>query len=236
MADAKFYKLNNLELAIGYAFEDLSLLELALTHRSFAAIHNERLEYLGDSILGMIIAKKLYDIFPNNPEGDLTRMRSSLVRETTLAQIAREFHLNEYLKLGQGELKTGGSQRDSILADAVESIIAAVFIDSKENYVIVKNVVLKWFESRLKDINPKVNQKDPKSMLQELLQAHKKQLPVYKVDKITGSDNNQIFYVSVTLNDYEKSFKGKGASRRKAEQKAALVAWDYLNSIKTTII
>lgn len=221
MADAKFYKLNNLELAIGYAFEDLSLLELALTHRSFAAIHNERLEYLGDSILGMIIAKKLYDIFPNNPEGDLTRMRSSLVRETTLAQIAREFHLNEYLKLGQGELKTGGSQRDSILADAVESIIAAVFIDSKENYVIVKNVVLKWFESRLNDINPKINQKDPKSMLQELLQAHKKQLPVYKVDKITGSDNNQMFYVSVILNDYKKTFSGKGASRRKAEQEAA---------------
>lgn len=228
MADAKLYKLNNLELAIGYAFEDLSLLELALTHRSFAATHNERLEYLGDSILGMIIAKKLYDIFPNNPEGDLTRMRSSLVRETTLAQIAREFHLNEYLKLGQGELKTGGSQRDSILADAVESIIAAIFIDSQENYVLVKNVVLKWFESRLKDINPKVNQKDPKSLLQELLQAHKKQLPVYKVDKITGSDNNQMFYVSVILNDYKKTFSGKGTSRRKAEQDAALKALSFL--------
>lgn len=231
MSDAKLYKLNNLELTIGYAFSDLSLLELALTHRSYDAKHNERLEFLGDSILGMIIARKLYELFPNNPEGDLTRMRSSLVRETTLAQIAREFKLNEHLRLGLGEMKTGGSQRDSILADAVESIIAAMFLDSNENYALVKEVVLRWFESRLKDINPKVNQKDPKSTLQEMLQAVKKQLPAYNVDKITGSDNNQTFYVSVSLSDYNISFNGVGTSRRKAEQEAAAKAIEYLNKL-----
>ena len=114
-------ELQNLELKLGYSFQNLSLLNQALTHRSFGSIHNERLEYLGDSILGMIIAKDLYDRFPKCPEGDLTRMRSTLVRETTLAQLAREFGIGNCLRLGPGELKTGGFRRDSLIADAVES-------------------------------------------------------------------------------------------------------------------
>ena len=131
-------ELQNLELKLGYSFQNLSLLNQALTHRSFGSIHNERLEYLGDSILGMIIAKDLYDRFPKCPEGDLTRMRSTLVRETTLAQLAREFGIGNCLRLGPGELKTGGFRRDSLIADAVESIIGAMFIDTNEDFPRVR--------------------------------------------------------------------------------------------------
>ena len=161
-------ELQNLELKLGYSFQNLSLLNQALTHRSFGSIHNERLEYLGDSILGMIIAKDLYDRFPKCPEGDLTRMRSTLVRETTLAQLAREFGIGNCLRLGPGELKTGGFRRDSLIADAVESIIGAMFIDTNEDFPRVRQVVLSWFASRLQTIKPDVNQKDHKSTLQEL--------------------------------------------------------------------
>lgn len=152
-------ELQNLELKLGYSFQNLSLLNQALTHRSFGSIHNERLEYLGDSILGMIIAKDLYDRFPKCPEGDLTRMRSTLVRETTLAQLAREFGIGNCLRLGPGELKTGGFRRDSLIADAVESIIGAMFIDTNEDFPRVRQVVLSWFASRLQTIKPDVNQK-----------------------------------------------------------------------------
>lgn len=134
MSEHTLLELQNLELRLGYAFENLELLTQALTHRSYGAVHNERLEYLGDSILGMVIAKELYDIFPSCPEGDLTRMRSSLVRETTLAELAREFGVGEVLRLGPGEVKNGGSRRESLIADAVESIIGAMFIDSKEDF------------------------------------------------------------------------------------------------------
>ena len=120
--------LQDLETRLGYAFQNIELLEQALTHRSFGPLHNERLEYLGDAILGMIIAKRLYDLFPKSPEGDLTRMRSTLVRETMLAEIAREYGIGNCLRLGPGELKTGGARRQSLIADAVESIIGAMFI------------------------------------------------------------------------------------------------------------
>ena len=160
-------------------------------------------------------------MFPHNPEGDLTRMRSTLVRETTLAELAREFGLGECLRLGQGEMKTGGSRRDSLLADAVESVIAAMFLDSKEDFEIVRDVVLNWFASRLKTINPKVNQKDPKSSLQEFLQAQHKPLPQYKVVKISGTDNDQIFVVEVSVVGVKETFQGSGSTKRKAEQQAA---------------
>lgn len=228
ISQADLFKIHKLELTIGYAFEDILLLQQALTHRSFTGHHNERLEFLGDSILGMIVANELYNIFPNCPEGDLTRMRSSLVRETTLAQIAREFQIGECLRLGPGELKTGGASRDSLLADALESIIGAMFLDAKGNFLHVKQIVIKWFESRLKNINPKESQKDAKSLLQELLQAHKKQLPVYRIEKIIGNDNHQVFEVSVTINEIDKSFYGQGQSRRKAEQDAAAKALVFL--------
>lgn len=222
MADSRrMFLLQKLEQTIGYGFENIEYLQLALTHRSYGAEHNERLEYLGDSILGMIIAKKLYDLFPHCPEGDLTRMRSSLVRETTLAQIARDFSIGSCLRLGQGEQKSGGARRDSLLADAVESIIGAMFLDTNENFDLVRQVVLSWFDQRLKEIKPNVNQKDPKSALQEYLQGRHMTLPQYAIDKITGTDNNQTFFVSAKIEGLKEVFKGKGSSRRRAEQEAA---------------
>lgn len=228
------YRIHHLEQTLGYAFQDISLLEQAVTHRSFGPHHNERLEFLGDSILGMIIAKQLYSLFPDSPEGDLTRMRSILVRETTLAELAREFKIGDCLLLGPGELKSGGSRRDSLLADAVESIIGAVFLDCNESFEIVRHLVLTWFHSRLESINPSVSQKDPKSSLQELLQSQHKELPVYTISSIVGSDNNQVFEVSVSVQNLNKTFTGKGSSRRRAEQKAASAVLDYLrkNPIK----
>lgn len=229
LIDSSFiYHIQNLEQTIGYAFQNVALLEQALTHRSYGPHHNERLEFLGDSILGMIIAKELFSHFPDSPEGDLTRMRSVLVRETTLAEMAREFKIGDCLLLGPGELKSGGARRDSLLADAVESIIGAIYIDCQEQFEIVRHLVLTWFKGRLQAINPKVSQKDPKSSLQELLQSQHKELPVYRIENIIGTDNNQVFEVSVVIQDIKQVFHGKGSSRRRAEQKAANAVLDFL--------
>ena len=224
-------ELQNLELKLGYSFQNIKLLDQALTHRSFGAVHNERLEFLGDSILGMIIAKELYDRFPKCPEGDLTRMRSTLVRETTLAQLAREFGIGNCLRLGPGELKTGGFRRDSLLADAVESIIGAMFIDDNENFARVRQVVLSWFDSRLATIQPNVNQKDHKSTLQELLQSLHKPLPIYEIVEIKGTDNDQIFVVSAKVEGIPEQL-GRGTSRRRAEQEAAGLVLNILEQNK----
>ncbi len=213
-------ELQNLELRIGYAFEDLQLLNQALTHRSYGPVHNERLEFIGDAILGMIIGKDLFARFPKSPEGDLTRMRSTLVRETMLAEIAREKGIGNCLRLGPGELKTGGSRRQSLIADAVESIIGAMFLDSGEDYNCVKAVVLSWFKTRLEEIHPGEEQKDHKSTLQEILQSQHKELPVYKIIEISGTDNDQRFKVSVSVDGYAVQ-EGEGTSKRRAEQEAA---------------
>lgn len=226
-AQFNLFALQNLELRLGYSFQNIALLEQALTHRSYGPEHNERLEYLGDAILGMIIAKRLYDIFPKCPEGDLTRMRSTLVRETMLAEIAREYGIGECLRLGGGELKTGGSRRQSLIADAVESIIGAMFLDTDEDYPRVRDVVLGWFKNRLKNIRPDENQKDHKSTLQELLQSLHHPLPSYKVFKITGSDENQLFFVELRAETLPR-FEGKGTSKRRAEQEAAGACLEYL--------
>ena len=224
-------ELQNLELKLGYSFQNIKLLDQALTHRSFSAVHNERLEFLGDSILGMIIAKELYDRFPKCPEGDLTRMISTLVRETTLAQLAREFGIGNCLRLGPGELKTGGFRRDSLIADAVESIIGAMFIDDNENFARVRQVVLSWFDSRLATIQPNVNQKDHKSTLQELLQSLHKPLPIYEIVEIKGTDNDQIFVVSAKVEGIPEQL-GRGTSRRRAEQEAAGLVLNILEQNK----
>ncbi|HIV54705.1 MAG TPA: ribonuclease III [Candidatus Anaerobiospirillum stercoravium] len=229
--DSSFlHRIQHLEQTIGYSFQNIALLEQALTHRSFGPHHNERLEFLGDSILGMIIAKELFAQFPDSPEGDLTRMRSVLVRETTLAELAREFKIGDCLLLGPGELKSGGSRRDSLLADAVESIIGAIFLDSNEHFEIVRQLVLTWFRERLRAINPSVSQKDPKSALQEYLQSQHKELPIYRIENIIGTDNNQVFEVSVVIQDIKQVFHGRGSSRRRAEQKAASIVLDYLQT------
>ncbi len=211
---------------ISYQFNDQSLLLQALTHRSAKGIHNERLEFLGDSILGFVIAEALYKKFPDNDEGDLTRMRSSLVKGITLAELGRHFKLGEHLILGAGELKSGGHKRDSILEDAVEAIIGAVYIDSDQTHC--KELILHWFEERLNNIKPGNEQKDPKTRLQEFLQGRKIALPEYKVVEITGQSHNQQFTVHCTTSVIDKAVIAKGTSRRKAEQSAAQQVLDLI--------
>jgi len=211
--------LAKLSRKIGYEFHNPTLLIQALTHRSAKGAHNERLEFLGDSILGFVIAESLFNQFPNEDEGDLTRMRSSLVKGVTLAEIGRGFNLGDYLILGPGELKSGGHRRDSILEDAVEAIIGAIFIDS--NSVLCKEIILTWFADRLAIIKPGIGQKDPKTRLQEFLQSRKIALPLYEVTHTSGQSHNQQFTVRCTTSVIKTDVVAKGTSRRKAEQAAA---------------
>ena len=204
---------------LGYEVNDSSLLVQALTHRSAKGDHNERLEFLGDSILGFVIAEALFDKFPKHDEGDLTRMRSSLVKGVTLAEVARDFDLGECLILGPGELKSGGHRRESILEDAIEAIIGAVYLDS--NIERCKALILSWFEKRLLVIKPGNEQKDPKTRLQEFLQGRKIPLPSYDVIDTTGQSHNQEFTVRCQTSVVSEEVVAKGTSRRKAEQAAA---------------
>jgi ribonuclease-3 len=214
---------------LGYQFDNPALLSLALTHRSADSQHNERLEFLGDSILSFIIADDLYHRFPKVNEGDMSRMRATLVRGNTLAELGREFGLGDHLKLGPGELKSGGFRRDSILADAVEAIIGAIYLDS--DIEKVREIVLAWYQSRLDAIQPGVSQKDPKTRLQEFLQGRRKPLPVYTVTTIKGEAHNQQFTVECEVAGIGQPVVGKGTSRRKAEQAAAELALEQLSDV-----
>ncbi|WP_440874790.1 ribonuclease III [Thalassotalea sp. PLHSN55] len=204
---------------LGYVFTNQALLLQALTHRSAKGEHNERLEFLGDSILGYVIAERLFSQFPKHDEGDLTRMRSSLVKGVTLAEIGRSFDLGAHLILGPGELKSGGHRRDSILEDAVEAIIGAVYLDS--DIATCKSLILTWFENRLANIKPGSTHKDPKTRLQEYLQSRKIALPKYEVIQTTGQSHNQEFTIRCTTEVLDTEVETKGSSRRKAEQAAA---------------
>ncbi|GAB2636663.1 ribonuclease III [Vibrio panuliri] len=217
-----------LEKKLGYRFQQAELINLALTHRSANGKHNERLEFLGDSILSFVIADDLYHRFPKVNEGDMSRMRATLVRGNTLAELGREFVLGDYLKLGPGELKSGGFRRDSILADAVEAIIGAIYLDS--DIETVRGIVLSWYQTRLEAIKPGVSQKDPKTRLQEFLQGRRKPLPVYTVTNIKGEAHNQEFTVSCEVAGIGSPVIGKGTSRRKAEQAAAETALEQLTN------
>ncbi|WP_087023795.1 ribonuclease III [Thaumasiovibrio subtropicus] len=219
---------DRLERKLGYTFNDVDFLNLALTHRSANSQHNERLEFLGDSILSFVIADDLYHRFPKVDEGDMSRMRATLVRGKTLAELGREFELGDVLKLGPGELKSGGFRRDSILADAVEAIIGAIYLDS--DLETVRPIVLSWYQSRLESIQPGVGQKDPKTRLQELLQGKRLPLPVYSVIQVKGEAHNQEFTVQCEVTGLDKPVVGKGSSRRKAEQAAAELALGRLES------
>lgn len=211
-------ELKRLEKRIGYQFSDFSLLKQALTHRSALGLHNERLEFLGDSILSFVISTDLYVRFPKVDEGDLSRMRATLVCGKMLSEVGREFVLSDCLILGPGELKSGGFRRDSIIADGVEAIIGAVFLDSDID--TVNKLVLSWFDSRLNTIQPGISQKDPKTRLQEHLQSRKQALPIYEVLNVKGEAHNQQFTMSCQIEGMEQ-VQGKGTSRRKAEQIAA---------------
>ncbi|MFT2092987.1 ribonuclease III [Paraglaciecola sp. 2405UD69-4] len=204
---------------LNYTFAEPANLTLALTHRSANKIHNERLEFLGDAILGMVIGKALYLRFPTQPEGKLTRMRSSLVKGDTLAEVAREFELGDLLLLGPGELKSGGFRRDSILADAVEAIIGAIYLEAGMDKC--EALVLEWFAHRINALDPDAVSKDDKTRLQEYLQGNKLPLPLYEVTDVKGKSHDQTFYVECKVEGLQQSVLGRGNSRRRAEQQAA---------------
>ena len=215
-----------LQKKLGYTFNDEAMLVRALTHRSAGSRHNERLEFLGDSLLSMVIADALFHRFPKVNEGDMSRMRATLVREKTLAELAREFELGEYLILGPGELKSGGFRRESILADAVEALIGAVYLDADIGQM--QTMLLAWYEDRLNGIQPGIDQKDPKTRLQELLQGKRKPLPTYTVVNVIGEAHNQKFTVHCQIEGVPEPVIGLGTSRRKAEQSAAEHALEVL--------
>ncbi|MEI6737112.1 MAG: ribonuclease III [Pseudomonadota bacterium] len=215
MGDAR----HPLELKLGHIFSDVTHLTRALTHRSFGVPHNERLEFLGDGLLNLAIAKLIYENFPAMPEGDLSRLRANLVNQTVLAQIATDLGLGAELRLGEGELKTGGASRPSILADAVESLIGAVFVDA--GFDAANSLVVRLFCNRIEDPAQSVPTKDPKSKLQEWLQGKRQQLPQYMVKRIEGAAHQQMFYVECITERPAFKVEGCGITRRAAEQDAA---------------
>ncbi len=219
---------SSLSKALGYEFKDSALLALALTHRSYGSSNNERLEFLGDAILNLSIAEALYQQFPASREGDLSRMRSQLVKGATLAELAREFNLGEHLNLGSGEMKSGGHRRDSILADTVEALIAAIYFDA--GMEVCRQQVLQWYASRLQAINPQTSSKDAKTSLQEYLQARKQPLPSYQLVRTTGSEHQQQFEVACVVALLEDVVPGVGSNRRSAEQAAAASAIQQLQA------
>lgn len=215
-----------LQAAMGYTFNDIDLLTRALTHCSVGPQNNERFEFLGDSLINLVMAEALYYKFPRASEGELTRLRAMCVKGDTLATIAEQFKLGDYMKLGIGELKTGGAKRPSILADALEATIAAIYMDA--NFEVMKQCVLRWYESRLDSMTLSMMQKDPKTQLQEWLQGRKLPLPIYTVVEIEGDSHQQAFRVQCDITSPVFSAEGRGESRRKAEQEAAEKILEYL--------
>ncbi len=211
--------LRSLSKTIGYIFSDEALLLQALTHRSFSNKNNERLEFLGDSIINFVIADVLYRLYPDAKEGALSRLRAILVKGETLAELAKEFELGQYLRLGSGELKSGGFRRPSILADAVEAIIGGMYLDS--DMETVKSIVSKWFAKRVENAIELHDTKDAKTRLQEYLQARKLPLPIYTLIKTEGEHHQQTFYIDCSVVGLELISSGDGDSRRRAEQVAA---------------
>lgn len=217
-----------LQEALNYQFSDRSLVDLALTHRSANTINNERLEFLGDSLLGFIVADILFENYPEASEGELSRMRSTLVNKITLADIARELKLGKFVQLGSGEIKSGGNDRDSILADAVEALIAAIYLDA--NIHDCRKVVSRWLERRLGKSSTTGRLRDAKTQLQELMQASGFGLPKYNVVKIEGEAHQQIFHVECRVDGVTEAQTSSGTSKRNAEQGAAQ---DMLKQLKS---
>ncbi len=216
------YSLSRLERQLGYTFQDQGLLTLALTHRSFAGRNNERLEFLGDAILNFVAGEALYQRFPQAREGQLSRLRARLVKGETLAILARGFELGEYLRLGSGELKSGGFRRESILADALEALIGAIYLDAGMD--MARERVLAWLTQELDSLTLVDTNKDPKTRLQEFLQSRASELPCYEVVDIQGEPHCRTFFVQCTVDLLNEKTQGQGASRRIAEQVAAAAA------------
>ncbi|TAN80086.1 MAG: ribonuclease III [Gallionella sp.] len=213
---------------LGYEFSNPQWLARALTHRSFAPEHNERLEFLGDSILGCVIAKYLYNNYPQLSEGELSRLRSNLVREDTLAILAQQLDLGSHLKLGEGERKSGGFRRPSILADAMEALFGAVLLDS--GFADAERVVLNLFVPYLAQVDVQTLGKDAKTLLQEYLQGKRITLPAYHVIATQGEAHAQSFQVECAIPQLKISTRGEGTSRRNAEQQAAQAAYQQLRT------
>lgn len=206
-----------LSAALGYEFHHSRLLEDALTHRSASPRHNERLEFLGDALLNLVIADYLFQCYPQASEGELSRLRASLVKGETLAALARDFNLGDQLRLGQGELKNGGSQRESILADALEAIFGAVYLDS--GLEASRRLILRLYQRHLEELGHAGELKDPKTRLQEYLQARQQPLPSYHIVGVGGEPHAQIFTVECVV--AERRAVAVGSNRRRAEQDAA---------------
>ncbi|RTL58028.1 MAG: ribonuclease III [Rhodocyclaceae bacterium] len=212
-------KLVKLEQSLGYTFSRPELLAQALTHRSFGSPNNERLEFLGDSVLNCTIAALLFDKFPQTREGDLSRFRAGLVKQDTLASLAQQLNLGDALRLGEGELKSGGFRRPSILADALEAIFGAIYLDGGFDQAV--KVITRLYQALVEDIDPKTSAKDAKTALQEYLQSKHYDLPRYRLKSSTGEAHAQTFEVECEVPELHITTLGQGASRRIAEQEAA---------------
>ena len=216
-----------LQRKLGYSFAQAPLLQQALTHRSHSTPHNERIEFLGDSILNCCVAHELYQRFADLKEGELSRLRANLVRQETLAELAQELELGTYLRLGEGELKSGGFRRPSILADGLEALFGAVFLDG--GFAAAQGVIRALYASLLEHLDPQTLGKDPKTLLQELLQARKIPLPQYAVVATQGAAHKQQFQVECQIPQLAIRTTGFGASRRIAEQEAAQLAFGQMH-------
>lgn len=226
MVTAPETRFRRLCAALDYQFTQPVLLRQAMTHRSFGTPNNERFEFIGDSILNYTVARMLYDRFPAQTEGELSRLRANLVNQNTLAEIAQELMLGDYLYLGEGELKSGGFNRPSILADALEATFAAVSFDA--DFAAAERVVRGLYQARIASIDPTKHAKDAKTRLQEALQAHKLALPKYRILEQNGEAHEQWFRVRCDLGEMAIESTGEGGSRRAAEQQAAEQALDLL--------
>jgi ribonuclease-3 len=217
---------SSLQDRLQHRFAQLQLLELALTHRSFSSQHNERLEFLGDSVLNLAVSRMLYLALSNQPEGDLSRVRANLVKQDTLHRLAVDLGLTGMIRLGEGEMRSGGQQRPSILADALEAVIGAVFLDA--GYQAAESLVLRLFEKVAISPTMTAAAKDPKTELQEWLQARRMQLPIYRVVGTTGAAHQQIFDVECEIVELKQTQRGIGNSRRSGEQAAATAMLQWL--------
>lgn len=212
---------------LGYVFKAPTLLHEALTHRSHSTPHNERLEFLGDGVLNCAIAALIFRHFPELPEGKLSRLRANLVNQQALFELAVGLNLGSMIQLGEGELKSGGSQRPSILSDALEAIFGAIYLDS--NFMEVEAVIVNLYQPVLDNIDPDVSGKDPKTRLQELLQSKKLGLPEYSVINAEGEAHQQTFKVACVVQEFDIRTFGEGTNRRSAEQAAAELAFQQVS-------
>lgn len=219
--------LKRLARQLGYVFKEPKLLRQALTHRSYGTPHNERLEFLGDSVLSLAISTRLFHDFPRLTEGELSRVRAHLVKEPTLAEIAQSLSLGDYLFLGEGELKSGGFRRPSILADALEAIVGAIYLDG--GFPEAQRVLNELYAPVIGRLDPHTLSKDPKTRLQEFLQGRKLRLPKYTIVATEGEAHEQHFRVECHIPELDIRVLGEGSSRRKAEQEAARLAYEVVH-------